>query len=259
MSPLLIGTCGFPASMRKVFSLVDVVELQSSFYEPLSERQITTILKTNTYGKEITMKAWQVITHPHTSPSWKKMKVKPDGILENYGYLKPSEENFDALKVVAEQAKKLKASVIVFQTPPSMPYNQGHMVNIKTFFEKAKELIKDYSIIAWEPRGAYAEDRNFLSSIQKMEILIVVDALRRDFIDVTNSIYYTRLHGIGGKEVNYKYKYNKEDFERLFNKIHPMLEENKKVYVLFNNVYMLQDSIGFKEYVRDKVGGMSTA
>ncbi|MFN3268165.1 MAG: DUF72 domain-containing protein, partial [Zestosphaera sp.] len=61
--------------------------------------------------------------------------------------------------------------------------------------------------------------------------------------------YYFRLHGIGPREVNYRYKYSAEDLRKLKNLLRS-LEGVLEVYVMFNNVYMREDALKFKELLQ---------
>ncbi|MEM0020774.1 MAG: DUF72 domain-containing protein [Fervidicoccaceae archaeon] len=243
-----IGVCGFPKAMASVFLQVDIVELQQTFYDLLSKRRIMSIKKAKPEEKKISMKVWQVVTHPPESPTWKKIKKLPeDGERSNYGYLKPTEENFTALKLSLFQAKELGAFAAILQTPPSMPYNLGHLENITEFFRNALSMFsREGILLVWEPRGAYAEDVRFLEKISDLGVVICSDVLKRGML-VENDVIYTRLHGLGEKEVNYAYKYTNEDLERLKRIVLKYLENGKKVYVLFNNVYMLDDAVRFKK------------
>ncbi len=246
---ILVGTCGFPSSRQKVFKIVDVVELQSTFYNLLSEKQIENIVRDKPSSVELTVKAWQVITHPATSPSWRKLKIKPEGRKENYGWLRPTKENIEALKKVVLQAERLNAKVLVFQTPGSMPVNDNVREDIEEFFDVALDVVGSAFVISWEPRGGWLHERWFLEHLERKGIIIITDVLRTHVSFIGNTIFYTRLHGLGGtRDVNYKYKYTGEDLERLADIVFEVLEKNiNKAYILFNNVYMLQDAEAFKQ------------
>ncbi len=250
---LLIGTCGFPSSRKKVFRLLDAVEIQSSFYNPLSENQLIGIKKDKPDSVELTLKAWSVITHPSSSPVWRKLKAPPPGRKENYGWLRPTKENLEALDAVLEQARRIEARVVVFQTPASMPLTEKGKGWIEEFFRKALEASGETTCLAWEPRGQWFLAHDFLEKLVNMGIVIVSDYLRKG-IPPLSEISYTRLHGLGGRgEVNYKYKYNLQDLERLLQTIERVFDSGvTKAYVMFNNVYMLDDALEFKKLVDER-------
>lgn len=47
------------------------------------------------------------------------------------------------------------------------------------------------------------------------------------------------MHGIGGGEVNYRYKYSEQDLKNLLTIVRRALEKSNEVFMLFNNVYSL--------------------
>jgi len=55
------------------------------------------------------------------------------------------------------------------------------------------------------------------------------------------------LHGIGGGEVNYSYKYTDEDLAKLRQMVVEESEGRDACYVLFNNVSMADDALRFKK------------
>ena len=65
---------------------------------------------------------------------------------------------------------------------------------------------------------------------------------------IRDRLKYYRLHGIGGKEVNYRYKYTEGDFEVLANALGGDVN-----YVMFNNVHMIRNALEFKEYLGSRV------
>ena len=250
---IVVGTCGFPVSRKKVFSLIDVVEVQSTFYNPLSERQLRNIASSKPLSKKITIKAWQVITHPSSSPSWRKIRVKVPGKKENYGWLRPTEENFNALNLMIQQARRLGARFLVLQTPPSMPVTSELKNDVKKFITKSLQLSsKEKLNVGWEPRGKWVFEKDFLNKLCIMGLTVITDYLRNPpfYCDETRMLY-TRLHGLDGRgEVNYKYKYSLMDLSRLLSIIKELINRGfKKIYVLFNNVFMLEDATVFIKMV----------
>jgi len=248
---ILVGTCGFPGKRDKIFSSLDAVEIQESFYSLLGEKKIENLRKQKPPDFIYTFKAWQATTHPHTSPTWKRMKTKPKGDIKKYGWLRATEENLWALQQTLEQAIRIDSRALVFQTPASMPHETEIKKQIEKFFEKALELSGSKVYIAWEPRGVWREDIDFLKIIYNMGIIIVSDVLKHGWIFTRGDIGYIRLHGLGEKEVNYRYKYTDNDLVKLYCEIEEKFEGNE-VYVMFNNVYMLEDAIRFKEIIRNK-------
>lgn len=81
------------------------------------------------------MKAWQVITHPSTSPTCRKVGPDIKGKLGNYGFLKPTEGNLSAWSKVMEICKTLRAEVYVLQCPSSFKPIKENVRNLRRTFE----------------------------------------------------------------------------------------------------------------------------
>jgi Uncharacterized conserved protein len=245
LKTVYVGCCGFPVGRKRYYELFKVVELQNTFYELPNPEWAINIRKEAPLDFEFTVKAWQVITHPHTSPTWKKMKQKPAGTLENYGYLKPTRENIEAFEKTLETSRILNAKVIILQTPSSMPDTSETLRKVDEFFEKIKPYIKD-ELIGWEIRGPLLSNTQLKKILEKHDIINVVDIFRvKPMYTGVKKILYIRLHGLGPSEVNYSYNYTDEDLEKL----HSILleEEFEASYVMFNNVKMLNNASKFKE------------
>jgi uncharacterized protein YecE (DUF72 family) len=240
-----VGCCGFPISMKKYFMKFKLVEIQKTFYEPPKTETLIKWRASAPENFEFSIKAWQVLTHPCSSPTWQRMKIKLKN-KEDYGFLKPNEENFKAWEKTLEDCKALKAKICIVQTPPTFSYTLENINNMKRFFNYIK---RDEVKIAWEPRGNWV---NHLSEVkmlcEKLNLIHVVDPLKREPAAISE-IQYFRLHGLHPKkEVNYKYQYSIEDLKKLHNKIMDLSKFRvKEVYVLFNNLSMGKDAEKFLE------------
>ena len=252
---LLIGCCGFPISRSKYFQIFRTVELQDTFYKLPSIESAKRLKSQAPENFIINMKAWQVISHSPKSPTWRKVGIKIDpSKAQNYGYLKPTKENFEAWEKILEIARIYNPRVIVIQTPPSFGYSEINFRNAREFFQSASS---NNFILGWEPRGTW---RHYPAMIEKVinveRVVHVTDILRwKPIIKENQEVLYTRLHGLGGKEVNYRYKYKEEDFSMLITAIMDILRRHeyiREVYVMFNNIYMFNDAQTFRDYVLQK-------
>ncbi|MEM1741285.1 MAG: DUF72 domain-containing protein [Desulfurococcaceae archaeon] len=251
MSIVKIGCCGFPRSRFKYYSDFHIVELQNTFYELPTIEWCKKLRSEAPVDFEFTIKAWQVITHPSTSPTWRRMRVKPKGSLENYGYLKPTRENIDAFNQVLELAHVFKSRFIILQTPESMIYSDESVKWVSEFFKEIESITQKRIVVGWEPRGEWSRRESVLEKIlREYGILHVTDLFRRKPLYILDGLIYTRLHGIGPGEVNYKYKYSVSDFEKLSSILSEF--DFREAYVLFNNIYMYQDALSFRKYLVEK-------
>ncbi len=240
-----VGCCGFPVSRRKYYEKLKLVELQNTFYNLPTVEWAKKIRSEAPKDFEFTVKAWQVITHPSRSPTWRRLKVKPPGDLSNYGWLKPTRENINAFERTLEISRLLGSKFIIIQTPPRMPHNNESIKWVEEFFEKASVLLRRDEYIGWEPRGEWLNNSNVLGKLMcKYDIIHVVDVFKHRPVCKPDNLLYIRLHGLGG-EINYKYKYSDNDLGKLVELIKN--ERPETSYVLFNNIYMFQDALRFKE------------
>ncbi len=242
---IFVGCCGFCMSRQKYYTIFDVVELQETFYDPPDPEKLRRLAGEAPPGFVFAMKAWQAITHPLDSPTWKRTRVVPDKSLsDRYGFLRPTKEVFDAWERVVEGAKALNAKVVVVQTPPSFGYTEENYRNALEFFASAST---QSFLIGWEPRGTWQQNRDKIADIVSRfrNVIHVVDPFKNLPV-VDKETTYFRLHGIGEGEVNYRYKYTDQDLKNLLNIVRRSLERSKEVFVLFNNVYMAQDAQAFK-------------
>lgn len=245
-----IGCCGWcvKGGKKEYCKIFETVEVQETFYKlPRAE----TVRK---WREELlpefifNMKAWQAITHPPTSPTWKKSGLKiPRSKIGKYGFLQPTEENFEAWEKTLEVAEAMNARVIVVQTPASFNYSLKNIENIEEFFSTVR---RGTSLIGWEPRGDWREHLDEVRKIcMKHDLIHISDPFRCENVSIHNVRYY-RLHGIGGKEVNYSYKYTVDDFRRLADLLKMDRDKDvEEIFLMFNNVSMMNDALNFKNFL----------
>jgi uncharacterized protein YecE (DUF72 family) len=235
-------------SRKKYYQVLDAVELQDTFYNPPSIDRMKTLRSEAPNDFTFTMKAWQAITHHPSSRTWRRCKVKiPKELWDRYGNLKPTKENFEAWENIREAAEELNAAVVVIQTPPSFGYTPENFKNIVDFFSS---IFPTSFYIGWEPRGSWREHPQKVKEIidRFKQLIHIVDPFRWKPVS-TKFITYFRLHGIGGKEVNYRYRYSDEDLMRL-KSIITEFKESDRIFVMFNNISMRDDALRFKEMLR---------
>ncbi len=246
-----VGTCGFSAKggRKRYYEYFKVVEIQDTFYRLIKPKTAIRWRNQAPEGFEFAIKAWQGITHPTSSPTWRKANVKVSSEKrDKYGFFKPTEEVFKAWEYVKKIAEILKAKVIIFQTPPSFRCTEENIRNMRFFFEN---IDRGSLLLGWEPRGTWYNHQEVLKEIlDKLDIIHVVDPLRHSPLRIPGTAYF-RLHGLGGREVNYRYKYTESDLKYL-KSIILSLENVDEVYVMFNNVYMFDDALYFKKILQQK-------
>ncbi|MEM2461120.1 MAG: DUF72 domain-containing protein [Archaeoglobaceae archaeon] len=218
-----IGCCGFPVAMEKYFEMFEVVEVQKTFYKPPSVDTVRKWREKAPENFEFTLKAWQVITHPPSSPTYRKANLK----VENGGFFKPVREVFEAWEVTREIAKALEAKFILFQTPKSFKEGEESLKNMREFFGSIE---RDF-IFGWEARGWKSD--SVKKVCMELSLVHVVDPF--DSLPVWGDLRYFRIHK------------NHED-EEIFSLV------GKADYVMFNNPFMLRDAEKLKKK-RDELEG----
>lgn len=244
---LKVGCCGYPIAMRKYFQTFCLVEVQSTFYNLPRTSTAEGWRKIAPEGFEFTMKAWQVVTHPAESPSWRRTRLRiQESDKDKYGLLRPTEQNLAAWNETMILSKVLGCRICVVQTPPSFRFSEENVQGVKDFFRSAKRDV----LVAWEPRGTWAEHELQTGRLcRELALIHVVDFLRRrpSFVQ---DIAYVRLHGLNPREYDYEYRYTENDLSELLNKLRSLEPNVSEAYVLFNNVAMLEDAQRFVRMAR---------
>lgn len=223
--------------MPLYFREFSVVEVQQTFYQP---PKLATVKKWREQAPddfEFTLKAWQLITHEPSSPTYRRLREKiPDHSRGNYGAFKPTAEVHGAWLRTREVAEALKAKIIVFQCPASFHNTELHRQNLRAFFTS---IDRGDLIFCWEPRGVWPEEtvRELCSSL---DLVHCVDPFIRKSLH--DPIDYFRLHGIKG----YRYAYSSMDLRLLYD----WCQNDRSTYVLFNNVNVLGDARKFQAMLR---------
>jgi len=228
-----IGCCGFPKGMRHYFSHFRLAEVQQTFYKP---PQVDTALRWREQAAsdfEFTLKAWQLITHPPSSPTYRKAGLGiPKEKEASYGFFQPTEEVMAAWRSTREIAEALRAKVIVFQCPPSFGEEAHNVENMRSFFTA---LEREF-LFVWEPRGKWS-DEGIRALCQELDLVHCVDPFQRE--PLYGEVKYFRLHGGPG----YRHRYTDEELGWLGHRW-------KEGYFLFNNLSMYDDALRFEGMVK---------
>jgi uncharacterized protein YecE (DUF72 family) len=231
-----VGCCGFRSSQSSYSSLLPAVEVQHTFYQP---PQLSTLKKWREAapsGFEFTLKAWQLITHKATSPTYNRLKRQlTDAEKGEAGFFTASETVEEAWKVTLESAAALQARAVLFQCPASFRPISENVENLLRFFKAAK---RGRLNLAWEPRGDWPPEL-VRDLCVELDLWHAVDPFSQK--TVTPQSCYFRLHGRGG----WRYSYEDVELEELY----AMLPKKGTSYVFFNNIEMKKDALRFKEMV----------
>ena len=239
MSQIKIGCCGFPVSKKRYYEKFKVVEIQKTFYTVVNDKLLNKWRSNAPEDFEFSLKAWMAVTHPLTSPVWRRVKAKPAGNPENYGFLKDTTEVHNAFLETLRMARALKSKIIVVQCPPSLKAEERNIENL----EKLVKVAGEEFTIAFEVRNKTWTKDILRNLNEKLNVIIVTDPFKDIF---ESKIIYWRLHGRDG--INYRYKYSEADIEHLVNLINSI--EFEELYVMFNNIYMFEDALNLKKKLK---------
>jgi len=231
-----VGCCGFPKARKEYYRHFELVEIQKTFYQlPLLETA-QCWREEAPEGFEFTLKAWQLITHKPSSPTYRRLRMEiAEEDRGKYGSFRPTDEVFAAWERTKEIAEALAARIVVFQCPASFTPTEEHIANMRAFFQG---IDRGSLIFVWEPRGEWKDER-IEALCRELNLVHCVDPFKRR--PVYGDFAYFRLHGVTG----YRYRYTDEDLDQLLG----WCRRFDKVYCLFNNVSMWESALKFRRLV----------
>ena len=229
-----IGTCGLSGSKAVYAELFSCVEIQQTFYQP---PQLTTLERWRNavpVDFEFAMKAWQLITHPAKSPTYKRLKRSlSEAERAEVGYFKPTSIVQEAWLFTLACAQKLRTKTVLFQCPASFSPTPEHIANLVRFFSR---IDRNGLNCCWEPRGSW--DKQLMKDLcDDLDLWHVVDPFVQS--TMTPERCYFRLHGRQG----WRYQYEVDELADLVE----LLPREEIGYVFFNNIHMKQDALLFKQ------------
>ncbi len=244
MKNVRVGTCGFRNTKDEYANDLSTVEIQHTFYQPPLVETLKKWRDAMPADFEFTLKAWQLITHESSSPTYRRLR-RPLTEKESAdaGFFKPTEIVREGWTTTLACAKALKARTILFQCPAKfqpLPENIGNMCR---FFESINRGKMNF---AWEPRGKEWTDDIVAEICSQLDLWHAVDPFARR--TVTPQRCYFRMHGIP------RWRYTYEDDELY--ELAAMMPKRKTAYAFFNNITMREDAIRFERILNDQAANL---
>jgi uncharacterized protein YecE (DUF72 family) len=238
MIDVKIGTCGFGRTKRPDYvKNLPVVEIQHTFYQPPMISTLEKWRRDVPEDFEFTLKAWQLITHEATSPTYKRStRFFTEAEAPQAGFFKPTDVVWEGWETTLACAKALEARTILFQCPAKFQPLPENILNMKTFFSK---IDRGNFNLVWEPRGKLWEPDLIKSLCDELDLWDCVNPFARR--TVTPERVYFRLHG----QPRWRYTYEEIELFELVS----LLPRDKLSYVFFNNITMNADANRFKKIV----------
>jgi uncharacterized protein YecE (DUF72 family) len=225
--------------LSRYAELFPVVELQSTFYRLPSIATARGWRERISDGFRFTLKAFQGVTHPVSSPTCRKAgSHRPVENVDRYGHLRPTEENIECWRRTMEICRVLDAELCVVQLPPSFTCTDENTRNLSDFFSAVERPLP----IGLELRHeSWEEDRPTVEAmLRDVGAVHIVDPLVKA-LPMGCDLSYYRLHGLGKRL--YGYRYTDEDLARLRDVV--LGAALRESYVMFNNVSMREDCLRF--------------
>ena len=226
-----VGCCGFATAHEKYYRAFSCVEVNSSFYQLPKVETAARWRAAAPPEFEFAMKAWQVITHRVTSPTYKRTRLDPRDheYCGHFGFNPTIRWAWDETFAVA---KALDAKLVLFQCSSSFRPTNENVANLRRFFERAK---RGKFHMGWEPRGEW-DPEQIASLCGELDLIPVLDPLKSESIPA-GKIRYFRLHGTTGP----RHRFTDKELARL----QKLCDGRKPAYCLFNNAAMVADAQRF--------------
>jgi uncharacterized protein YecE (DUF72 family) len=236
-----VGCCGFPLGLHRYAEEFSVVEVQQTFYQPPALRTLGKWRGVVPVGFEFTLKAWQLITHEASSPTYRRLREElSQQQRREVGAFRLNATVLCAWRRTLACARTLGSRCVLFQCPARFGPTRTNKANLRDFFREIKpELLSssgaELLTCVWEPRGEW-EAEEVRELCEEFGLVHGVDPFHQN--PMAGPFGYFRLHGRTG----YRYRYSDQELEQL----REMAGRHASCYVLFNNISMLEDARRFR-------------
>jgi uncharacterized protein YecE (DUF72 family) len=240
-----IGLCGFTMAFDDYIREFDLVEVQQTFYEPPRDGTMRRWRATAPRDFEFTLKAWQIVTHPASSPTYRRLR-SPLSVSDRAeaGGFQTSPVVLRAWERTLECAAIVHATAILLQCPASFRATADNVDRLRSFFATVERPVGVR--LLWEPRGPWPA--TLLRELcTELGLIHVVDPFVA--ATVTPEQTYLRLHGITGA----RHVYTDAELARLA-AVLPAASASSP-YVLFNNLPRVTDARRFRWILRRRLAG----
>ena len=228
-----IGCCGFAMAQATCFRTFSCVEIDSSFYQLPRVETAARWRAAAPSDFDFSLKAWQVITHRASSPTYRRTRLDPRDreYCGDFGFNPTIRWAWDQTYAVA---KALCATFVVFQSPQSFSPSKENIANLRRFFERAK---RGKFHMGWEPRGKWSAEL-IASLCRELDLVPIVDPLSTKPIPV-GKLRYFRMHGATGP----RHRHSSEELAHL----ESLCRGRQATWCMFNNVAMADDGDRFRK------------
>lgn len=227
-----VGLCGWTVSQSSYVRRFPVVEVQHTFYEPPADAVLTRWRTQVPASFEFTMKAWQLVTHESSSPTYRRLRQPlPDDARGQVGAFRTTHPVLAGWRRTLECARILQATAVLLQCPRSFRPTAANVGRLRSFLSQVE---RPAGRLLWEPRGEWPTQ--LLSELcAELDLVHVVDPMHAE--TVTPEQTYYRLHGTTGS----RHVHTDDELHRL----RGLIDDRPSPYVMFNNLPRAGDAERF--------------
>jgi uncharacterized protein YecE (DUF72 family) len=229
---LRVGLCGWTISMAAYVRTFPLVEVQHTFYDPPNDALLSRWRADVPPEFEFTIKAWQLVTHESSSPTYRRLKRPlPESHRGAVGGFRTTEPVLQAWERTLECARVLRATAVLLQCPRSFRPTPQNVERMRTF---VTTVHRPDGRLLWEPRGEWPA--SLLTELcRDLDLVHVVDPLQTE--TVTPEQTYYRLHGATGP----RHVHSTAELRA----VRDLVRQRPNPYVLFNNMPRVGDAERF--------------
>ena len=227
-----VGLCGWTISQASYVRRFPLVEVQHTFYEPPADAVLARWRASVPPGFEFTIKAWQLITHESSSPTYRRLKQPlPESAQGQIGAFRSTPPVLAAWAATLACARVLRATAVLLQCPKSFRPTPDNVARLREFLAGVE---RPAARLLWEPRGDWPA--SLLAELcRDLDLVHVVDPMQTE--TVTPEQTYYRLHGATGP----RHVHTADELRRL----RDLVDGRPTPYVLFNNMPRVGDAERF--------------
>ncbi len=228
-----VGLCGWTISQATYVRRFSLVEVQHTFYEPPSNVVLERWRAQVPAGFEFTIKAWQVVTHESSSPTYRRLKQPlPDSARGQVDAFRTTPPVLEGWQRTLECARILQATAVLLQCPKSFCPTADNVGRLRAFVSQVE---RPAGRLLWEPRGEWPTEL-LRELCAELDLVHVVDPMQSE--TVTPEQTYYRLHGTTGS----RHVHTDDELRRL----RDLVDGRVSPYALFNNLSRTGDAERFR-------------
>ncbi len=227
-----VGLCGWTIAMSSYVRRFPLVEVQHTFYEPPTDAVLKRWRLQAPTRFEFTIKAWQLVTHESSSPTYRRLKRPlPQEHRNEVGAFRSTPPVLEAWKRTLDCARLLRATAVLLQCPKSFRPNGENVSRMRDFLSTVE---RPDARLLWEPRGDWPASL-VTELCLDLDLAHVVDPMQTE--TVTPDQTYYRLHGTTGA----RHVHTDEELRR----VRALIDGRPAPYVMFNNLPRVGDAQRF--------------